>query len=259
MSNNSIGLFDSGVGGLSVLREIRKSLPKESFIFFADQSHNPYGAKSEKQLQDLSYRITKFLLGHNIKLLVIACNTATCYAIDYLRSKFKTPIVGVVPAIRPAVTGTKKGKIAVMCTPATAKSSYLTSLISDYATFTSVLRLGCKNLEESIVYLEGGKITKLLDIYTDKIKKFGADVVVLGCTHFPLVRDDIEKGVGPHIKIIDSGKAVARRVKFLLAAEDDFSTKKLQDQYFTTGDPQKFSEVASALLKHKVVARKVFI
>src|SRR4030042_4739824 len=108
--NRPIGLFDSGVGGLSVLLEIKKILPNESFVFLADQNHNPYGAKSPKELKTLSEKITKFLFKSDIKLLVVACNTATCYAIGHLRSKFKIPIIGVVPAVKPAVKLSKNNK-----------------------------------------------------------------------------------------------------------------------------------------------------
>ena len=148
--NNPIGIFDSGVGGLSVLAEIKKVLPTENFIFLADQSHVPYGAKTKRQLENLSERITNFLLTHHIKLLVIACNTATCHALDYLRSKYKVPIIGVVPAIKPAVAKSKKNKVVIMSTPATAKSAYLSDLIADFARHAHVLKLGCRGLEESV-------------------------------------------------------------------------------------------------------------
>lgn len=252
VDNRPIGLFDSGVGGLSILAEIKKTLPKESFVFLADQGHNPYGAKTPKQLQNLSIRITRYLLKYQIKAMVIACNTATCYAIDTLRSRFKIPIVGVVPAIKPATALTQNAKIAVMATPATARSAYLSSLVSKFASGVGVLKLGCEGLEESVEYLKIKDIKRLLDKYTREIKNFGADVIVLGCTHFPFVREDIQKRVDRGVIIIDSGRAIAKRVRFILMKNDAFAQKNSGDIYLTTGDWRKFSQVASKLLKHKI-------
>jgi len=254
--NHPIGLFDSGVGGLSVLAEIKKILPKESFIFLADQGHNPYGQKTKNQLRLLSLRITKFLLQHDIKLLVIACNTATCYGVDFLRSKFTIPIIGVVPAIRPANTLSSNKKIVVMSTPATAKSAYLSSLIKNFAAKTTILKLGCEGLEEAIEYLNKKNIAKLLDKYTNIIKKFKADVIVLGCTHHPFLKKEIQKRVGHGVKIIDSGSAIAKRVKDILDKKDLLAQKKSSDLFFTTGDEKIFSKVASTLLQYKVVGQK---
>ena len=257
--NNPIGIFDSGVGGLSVLAEIKKVLPTENFIFLADQSHVPYGAKTKRQLENLSERITNFLLTHHIKLLVIACNTATCHALDYLRSKYKVPIIGVVPAIKPAAARSKNNKVAIMSTPATAKSVYLSRLIANFAPHAHVLKLGCLGLEESVEVLNKKQSLKLLDIYTKKIKKFGADVIVLGCTHFPHLKGDIQKLVGPNVKIIDSGRAIAKRTKFILQKMDALSKDNTLDVYYTTDDPQKFSKVASVLLGRKISAQKAII
>lgn len=258
MNNNPIGLFDSGVGGLSVLLEIKKLLPRESYVFLADQLHNPYGAKTKKQLENLAGRITKFLLSHDIKLLVVACNTATCYALDYLRANFTVPIVGVVPAIKPAAVLSKTGKIAVMSTPATAKSAYLSKLITQYAPNSQVLKLGCDGLEESIEYLDQGKIDELVRIYAQKISSFGSDVIVLGCTHFPFIKDRLQKKIR-NVQIIDSGQAIARRVNDMLTESNLLATTKSEDLYYTTADPQKFAKVSSILLGTQVTAQKTRI
>ncbi|MEX2028340.1 MAG: glutamate racemase [Candidatus Curtissbacteria bacterium] len=254
-----IGLFDSGVGGLSVMTEIGKALPNETFIFLADQLNNPYGAKTKRELEDLTEKITYFLMRQKIKALVVACNTATCYAIDYLRLNFDIPIVGVVPAVKPAAGLSKNGKIAIMSTPATAKSAYLDSLILDFAKSKKSLKLGCEGLEESVEALDKKSWDTLLDKYAKKIKNFGADVVVLGCTHFPFLKSEIKKRLGPKIRVIDSGQAIARRVKYLLAKKDELSGKKGKDLFFTTGDPKEFSRVASALLGYDVSSKKVEI
>lgn len=257
--NRPIGVFDSGVGGLSVLAEIKKQLPAQSFVFLADQANNPYGGKTKKQLNELAERITRFLLKHDIKLMVVACNTATCYAIDHLRSTFEIPIVGVVPAIKPAANVTKTGKVAILATPATAKSAYLKKLIKDFAPALDVFRIGCDGLEESVEYLKLKEIYQLLDIYLDKVKKTGADVIVLGCTHYPFLKKEIKKRINSNIKVIDSGRAIALRVKYILKDTARFARESASELYYTTGDPRKFSEVASTLLKYKVIAQKALI
>lgn len=256
-TNRPIGLFDSGVGGLSILQEIKKALPNESFVFIADQLNVPYGAKSKRELNKLTENITKFLLKFDIKMLVVACNTASCYSIDHLRRKFKIPIVGVVPAIKPAAKLTKNGFISVMSTPATAKSSYLKNLIKEYAPRNKVLKLECEGLEDAVEVLNYKKIEKLLDRYVAKAMEFNCDVIILGCTHYPFLKKEIAKRTGSKVKIVDSGRGVAKRVADLLDSKSaKFGSK---DLFFTTGTPKKFSEVASFLLKYKVTSEKAVI
>ena len=253
--NSPIGLFDSGVGGLSVFQEVKKLLPHREYIFLADQAHVPYGKKTQKELQNLSARITKFLLEKEIGILVVACNTATCYALDYLRKKFRIPIIGVVPAIKPAVNITKNNKIAVMSTPATAKSSYLKNLAEKFAQNKEVMLLGCKGLEDAVETLDRKTIQTLLDKYIKKVCDFGADTVVLGCTHYPFLKTEIKVRVGSKIRILDSGRAIAKRTKQILMKTEDNTKSTVIETFYTTGNPQKFSQVASQLLKYKVNAR----
>lgn len=252
--NSPIGLFDSGVGGLSVFLEVKKLLPQREYIFLADQAHVPYGKKTQKELQNLSVRITKFLLQNNIGILVVACNTATCYALDYLRQKFRIPIIGVVPAIKPAAKLTKNNKIAVMSTPATAKSTYLKDLAKKFAQEKNVLLLGCKGLEDAVETLDRKAIKSLLDKYTKEVYDFGADTVVLGCTHYPFLKAQIRERLGSKVHVLDSGKAIARRTKQILKEAGNNTKKRAGETFFTTGDPQEFSQVASQLLKYKVQA-----
>lgn len=254
-----IGVFDSGVGGLSVLSHLKIKLPFENFVFLADQANVPYGQKTQKELHELTERVTKFLLNFDIKLLVVACNTASCYAVEHLRSKFSIPIVGVVPAIKPAISLTKSGRIAVMSTPATAKSRYLKNLVGKFANGKKVLRLACTGLEDSVEAQDSKKTEKLLNIYVAKVKSFGADVIVLGCTHYPFLKGEFAKRLGRGVKIIDSGKAVAERVNYLLQTSSKISQKNVKQNFFTTGDPVQFSKVASKLLKYNVVGKKAYI
>jgi len=252
--NSPIGLFDSGVGGLSVFQEVKKLLPDKEYIFLADQAHMPYGRKTQKELQNLSERVVKFLLYRNISLLVIACNTATCYALDYLRQKFNLPIIGVVPALKPAAGITKNNKIAIMSTPATAKSTYLKNLVKKFAKGKEVMLLGCKGLEDAVETLDQKTIKTLLDKYTKEICDFGADTIVLGCTHYSFLKAEIKVRVGSKIQILDSGKAIAKRTKQLLENSHSNTKKRINETFFTTGNPREFSQVASQLLKYKVQA-----
>lgn len=258
-SKRPIGIFDSGVGGLSILKEIKKNLPSENLIFLADQKNVPYGLKTQKELEKITERITKFLLKYDIKMLVIACNTATCYALSHLRKKFNIPIIGVVPAIKPAAKKSRKSKIAVMSTPATANSAYLKNLIKEHAVGTQVLRLGCEGLEDSIEDLDYPRINASLPDYVSEIKGFGADVVVLGCTHYPLIKDNIKKSLGSGVSVIDSSEAVANRVEYILAENNMLSREKLSEVFYTTADASKFSEVASILLNCDIEAQKAVI
>ena len=163
--NKPIGVFDSGVGGLSVLIELRKLLPHEDFVFLAYQLYVPYGEKSKKQLIDLAYRVGDyFIKNHDVKMIVVACNTSTCYSVDNLRKKCSFPVVGTEPAIKVAAEQTENGKIAVMSTPATSKSMAVRKLIKNYCKNIEVLNIGCWNLENIV---ENGKIndSKLLRKY----------------------------------------------------------------------------------------------
>ena len=272
-----IGVFDSGVGGLSVLIELQRLLPNENFIFLADQLYIPYGEKTKKELVKLTSKITDYFIKyHNIKMMVIACNTATCGAIEELRAQYSFPIVGTVPAIKVAAKKTKSGTVAVISTPSTSKSSTLKNLIKDYCQNVDVLNIGCKNLENEVEKgeLNSAEVDKLLLKYLKQVNDSNADYLVLGCTHYPFLKKSIEKIISPRIRLlIDSGRAIARRTQSLLRTysmknnhssrtkltTEQVKKKKGKTLYFTTGDSVKFSKVASKLLRHHVQAQKIKI
>ena len=268
MNKKPIGVFDSGVGGLSVLIELRKLLPNENFVFLADQLNVPYGEKSKKELVKFAYQITDyFIKNHNIKQLVIACNTSTCYSIDSLRKKYSKknflPIVGTVPALKPASENTKNGIVAVISTPATSKSPVMKKFIKDFAKGIKVLNIGCQNLENVVEEgeIDSPKAILLLEKYLKQVKNSKTDHLVLACTHYPFLKKTIQKIVGPHIKLIDSGKAIAKRTRSLLFTHHlkNKQKKKGETLYFTTGDSVRFSKVASKLLKQKIKSKRVKI
>lgn len=246
-----------------MLKEIQRLLPGEDFVFLADQLYVPYGEKNKRQLEQLTERITRFLLTHRIKLLVVACNTATCYAIDNLRNKFDMPIVGTVPAVKPAVAKTRTKTIAVISTPATSRSPALKNLIREYARGVRVMNIGCTDLENAVETGElGGKKTlALLKKYLAPIRASNADYIVLGCTHYPFLKNTIKTLIGRPVRTVDSGLAIAKRVGTLLAGQNIKNPSRLRGKtlYFTTGDPKTFAKVASGLLKRRITAKNAVI
>ena len=254
--SDPIGVFDSGVGGLSVLRELEKLLPHERFIFFADQAFVPYGEKTPAELIDRTSRITRFLLHQRCKAVVVGCNTATCYAIGQLRQRFSIPFIGVVPAVKPACEQTRSGVVGVISTPATARSRALRDLVRRFAGAIRVIRIGCPGLEEVV---EGGGTTgpvldAILKTRLAPIRAAGADIIVLGCTHYPFLRSRIAKIAGA--RTLDSGKAVARQTRIIIESLNILRASGLGTAtFYTTNDPVRFARVASKLLRRRVVAR----
>ena len=262
MNSRPIGVFDSGVGGLSILIELEKLLPKENFVFFADQINVPYGEKTKSELNKFMTGVMNYLINkHDIKMFVIACNTATCYTIKELRKKYKLPIVGTEPAIKPASLATKTGTIAVISTPATSKSKTVARLIREYGNGIAILNIGCKNLENTVEKgsLDNPEVNKLLKKYLKEVKNSKTDQLVLGCTHYPFLRPAIVKILGRRIKLVDSGKAIAKRTQHLLRENKISNQGRGKTLYFTTGESKKFEGVASKLLKQRIFAKRVIL
>jgi len=256
MDNRPIGLFDSGVGGLSIWRAIRKLLPQESMLFLADSGHVPYGEKTAPEIRDLATRITRFLLEREAKMVVVACNTATVHAIGHLRETFPgVPFVGVVPVVKTLARRTRNGTIAVLSTPATSSSPYLAGLIEEFASDKRVINVGCDGLEDMVEKgaLRGRATLALLERHLEPVVKSGADVVGLGCTHYPFLRRRIKSILGPRVQVFDPSRPVARRVRQLLREADALASGgSPRYEWFTTGDPQVFARVATKLLRFPV-------
>ncbi len=257
-----IGVFDSGVGGLSVLIELERLLPNENFVFLADQFYVPYGEKTKGELVQLAYQITDyFIKKHNVKMMVVACNTSTCSSIGEVRKKYSLPIVGTVPAIKPAAETTETKTVGIIATPSTSESQVLRELIQNYCQGVKVINVGCKNLENVVEEgeLENFEVKKLLMKYLKDIKNSNADRLVLGCTHYPFLKKAIRQVMGRPIKLIDGGKAIARQTGVLLKKYSlkNNSKKKGKSIFYSTGDHNKFARVATKLMKYKVTAEKV--
>ncbi|MDG1444919.1 MAG: glutamate racemase [Methylophilaceae bacterium] len=222
---NSIGVMDSGVGGLSVLQHIHALLPHENLMYFADSLHAPYGSKTPKQIQRRVFSMAKFLLSKGVKALVIACNTATAAAAQDLRDQYaflNIPIIAMEPAVKPASLATKNGVVGVLATVGTLKSAQFAALLANYGQDIQVYTQGCVGLVECI---ERGEINNestkaLISQYCAPLLAAGADSIVLGCTHYPFVRKLIQAVVGDGVTIIDTGAAVAKHLQATLEAQD---------------------------------------
>lgn len=254
MDNRPIGFFDSGVGGLSILLEAQKLLPNESIIFLADQKNVPYGGKTKEQLIEFMRKAMEFFISQNCKAVVFACNTATVYTIDEMRKEFELPIIGTVPVVKTLANITKTGKTAVFSTPATAESEYLKELIAKFASNVEVKTIGGSNLEELVEKgnLDNPEIEKVLESHLKPLVSDGVDSIALGCTHYPFLRDKVEKIVGPKVMVVDSGGAVARRLREVLTNNNALSDEKEFEKYYTTGDKDKFKVVSEELMRRNL-------
>jgi glutamate racemase len=218
-----IGVFDSGIGGLSVLKALRAELPFEDFVYIADSGHAPYGEREEAHVIQRSRLITGHLLAqHQISALVIACNTATAAAIHWLRQAHPgLPIIGVEPALKPAVAQSQTKRIGVMATRSTLASAKFRALLASLTGQADFICQPCDGLADAIEHDDTPKIVALCEEYTGAIGQFGInnghiDTLVLGCTHYPFVRDVLAKVVGPEVHLIDNGEPVARQTRRML-------------------------------------------
>lgn len=216
-NNSIIGLFDSGLGGITIWKEIYKKLPKISTIYLADSKNAPYGPKSQQEIISLCKKNIDFLLEKNVSAIVVACNTATTNAINELRNCYKIPIIGVEPAIKPAVEATKTNKIGVLATLATLQSEKYQNAKLKYSNISFVEQAG-HNLVQLIEAgkLHSDELKELLKKYIQPMQNANVDHIVLGCTHYPFFKNIAENITENKIKIIDSGEAVANRVLQIL-------------------------------------------
>lgn len=251
MSGAPIGIFDSGVGGLSVLRHIRAELPHEELLYVADSAHAPYGGKTPQLIQARSLALAEFLLEQGAKALVVACNTATAAAIGMLRGRFDLPVVGMEPAVKPAVAATRSGVVGVLATTGTLKSAQFAALLENYGRKVRVVTQGCPGLVECVERgeLEAPKTRALLAGYIQPLLDEGADTLVLGCTHYPFLRPLIEELTEGGVALIDTGAAVARQVRRRVeeAALATSSGSPGNVFFWTSGDLVQSREVIGAL------------
>ncbi len=256
MNDDMIGMIDSGLGGLTIWKSIKTLLPQESIWYLADHAYLPYSNKTSTVIQKRVLHLIKFLLKKNIKIIIIACNTATVAGISYYREAYPhVPIIGVVPVIKTAALMTKKKAFIVLSTEFTAKSEYQKKLIRLFASDCTVHNIGCADLVERVEHgdTESHQIIKKLKKILQHVSSKNVDVLVLGCTHFPFLRSSIRAIVGSGVEVIDSAPAVARHTKRVLTHNNALNRSiSVHDNFITTGDAVFVSKVASKLLQRHV-------
>ncbi len=249
-----LGIFDSGVGGLSVLRAVRRLLPEESIVFFADQAHVPYGPRSLEEVRRFSFGITRFLRRLDAKLILVACNAASAASLHALRQAFpEIAFVGMEPAVKPAAEHTRSGAVGVLATPATFQGALYASVIERFAQSVTVYQDTCPGL---VAQIEAGELDtpptrQILEKALHPMLAHGIDTVVLGCTHYPFVIPLIESIAGPGVRVIDPAPAVARQVSRILEANHlrrPPASAPASLQLFTSGSPQRLSALLPLLL-----------
>ena len=256
MSNHGfIGVFDSGVGGLSVWREVVRQLPYEDTLYLADQAHVPYGSRRLAEVQEFSEGITRFLLDRGAKVVVVACNTASAAALHHLRRTFPhVPFVGMEPAVKPAVERTHNGVVGVIATQATFQGELFASLVERYAGDVRVLTQVCPGLVEAVEAgaLDTPETEALLRRCVTPLIEAGVDQLVLGCTHYPFLRPALERVVGASVRVIDPAPAIARQTGRVLVQQGaEVSRGRVSHHVFcTSGDVATFTTMIGRLLPH---------
>lgn len=251
MSNKPIGIFDSGVGGTSIWKEIHQQLPQENTIYLADSANAPYGIKSKDIIRSLSIKNTEYLLKLDCKIIVVACNTATTNAIDFLRSKYTVPFIGIEPAIKPAALQTKTNAVGILATKGTLSSALFSKTSGLFArNINVVVQIG----EGIVELIENGKLysnemKSLLKLYLKPMIDADIDYLVLGCTHYPYLIPLLIDLLPNNVKIVDSGEAVARQTKAVLSNNNLLNTESKSGncKFFTNGNPI----VIKSLLNYK--------
>lgn len=245
-SKNPIGLFDSGIGGTSIWKEIHALLPGEDTIYLADSKNAPYGQKTKEEIVALSFKNTEFLLDQNCKMIVVACNTATTNAIKELREKYDIPFIGIEPAIKPAAIHTTTNAIGILATKGTLSSELFSKTVAGFSNINVVEQVGY-NLVALIESgkLESDEIKGLLKEYLQPMIDANIDYLVLGCSHYPYLVPQIKQILPPHVKIIDSGAAVARQTKKMLEANNMLNSESHNGTplFYTNADPGVLNDI----------------
>lgn len=258
----NIGVFDSGIGGLWILKHLQSELPQNNYIFFADQGHVPYGPRPMEEIRDFSEKISQFLIGKDCKIIVIACNTASAAALLYLRAKFPDVLfVGMEPAVKPAVETTHTKKVGVLATPATFQGELYNSVVERFASDVEIFQNTCPGLVEQIEKgeLESEETHNILEKALLPMLKKNIDTIVLGCTHYPFVIPQIKEIVGDAVNVIDPTDAIVRQVSRILDNNNLTSgygdDKKIM--IFTSGDIEQINKIIIKLFNNEFKIKKI--
>ncbi|HEY9170593.1 MAG TPA: glutamate racemase [Lutibacter sp.] len=249
MNNKPIGIFDSGIGGTSIWKEVVKLIPNENTIYLADSKNAPYGEKSSEEIIALGIKNTELLLSKGCKLIIVACNTATTNAIDYLRKNYTIPFIGIEPAIKPASLLSKTGAIGILATKGTLSSKLFEKTTKEYTKNITTIEQDGEGL---VPLIEAGKLNSpelniLLSTYLKPMLNFNIDHLVLGCTHYPYLIPQIKKIIGENITIIDSGEAVAKQTKAVLEKHNLLANSKAKyiHQFYTNSETEVLKHILS--------------
>lgn len=259
----TIGIFDSGVGGLWILKHIREAFPEYNYIFIGDQAHVPYGSKSLDEIRNFSEGISDFLINDNCEIIVIACNTASAASLKYLRNKFpETLFIGMEPAVKPAVQNTQTGKVGVLATPATFQGELYNSVVERFKGGVELFENTCLGLVEEIEKGEfnSPEINSILEKALLPMLKENIDTVVLGCTHYPFVIPVIQKIIGEKVRVIDPTPAIVRRIEQLINENNFEQSKTLLKgdlEIYTSGDLNTMSDFINKIFDESLKIKKV--
>lgn len=255
MANNAspIGVYDSGVGGLTVWRAIRELLPQEDLLYFADQAKVPYGNRPLEEVRSLGEGVTHYLMEQGAKLIVIACNTASAAALKHLRALYPDyPFVGMEPAVKPAAEQTLSGKVGVLATPSTFQGELYASVVERFAHDVKLFQNTCPGLVQQIEkgYLDTPKTRRILEEVLEPMLREGVDTLVMGCTHFPFVIPLIRQIAGENVRVIDPAPAVARQVRRVLEGRELLATRQRarNSVFLTSGDKGKMETLLPKLI-----------
>ncbi len=253
--NSPIGFFDSGVGGISVMRRAVELMPNENYIYFGDSKNAPYGVKHAEEVRKLTFDAMKFFIEQGVKAVVIACNTATSAAIKELRETYKMPIIGIEPAIKPAVESKKQGKIIIMATTMTLSEKKFNNLMEKYKNEREIIKLPAPGLVE---FIEGGILDgeDVINFLNEKLRPYlnsKISTIVLGCTHYPFVKKVIQSIVGEDVDIIDGSCGTVRELSRRLSEINLINDQKESGyvKIFNSSKDEKIIELCKMLLKTK--------
>lgn len=260
MSVAPIGIFDSGAGGLSILSGIHQLLPAEQLLYVADTAHAPYGPKGESYIRARCEVIVQFFCQQQVKAVVVACNTATAAAIADLRARYQLPIIGVEPAVKPAASQSKSGVVGVLATRGTISSEKFLNLQNRFNDAVEIISSPCPGLVEQIENLQpdAKQIQQLLRTYIEPMLQAGADTLVLGCTHYSLIKQQIQQVAGSAVAILDAGDAVAKELQRRLSAENLLSDSGAGSvQFFSSGDVEQQQALLGAYWGSKLLVKSL--
>lgn len=253
LANAPIGVFDSGVGGLSIVRELLKFLPDEPLLYVGDQANCPYGNRPAEEIIAFSREVSRYLIAQGAKIIVVACNTVSAVALAHLRSVFpETPFVGMVPAVKPAVQITRSGVVGVLATPTTIAGRLYQEVVKQCAVGKRVISQPSPGLVDQVEAgdLDGPKTLALLNLYIKPLLEAGADTLVLGCSHYPFLVPAIRRLVGDSVQLVDASEAIARQTARVLEREGSRRQGGTAPErvYATTGDPERVRFALERLL-----------